>query len=330
MASTRARLSTLALLAVLAGGHAVTAAGELPLNPIFPGADPHALVVGKEVWIYPTCRTGRRGPGFLAFSSRDLKTWQRHGPVLEFRDVRWIGDDGQKRHHAWAPAVAERDGKYYFYYSVGPQGVTPSRIGVGVGDSPAGPFKDSGKPLLAGGKGFEAIDPMVFGDPKSGTYYFYVGGSAGRRLRVFEMNRDMVSFAREIEVKTPRHFTEAPFLHVREGVYPLSYSRGRWNRASYSVHYATAASPTGPWTHRGAILTSSGKRKGPGHHSIIRHPVTKEWLIVYHRWEGKVGNGPYRGSRQVCIDRLVYDDQGLLRPVKMTGGKGTGPTGPPQ
>ncbi len=43
-------------------------------------------------------------------------------------------------------------------------------------------------------------------------------------------------------------------------------------------------------------------------------------MIVYHRWENQTGDGPYRGSRRVAIDRINYDPDGLLRPVLMTGG----------
>ena len=107
-------------------------------------------------------------------------------------------------------------------------------------------------------------------------------------------------------------------MHYREGRYYLSYSHGGWQTSSYSVHYATADTPIGPWTYRGAILTSDGKRKGPGHHSFIRSPLTGEWLIAYHRWENQTGDGPYRGSRQICIDRVEYTEPGLIRPILMT------------
>lgn len=288
-------------------------------NPVIKGAaDPHAMVVGQTVWVYPTYSAGHGHAQFYAFSSDNLTEWQRHGPVLDLAGVPWVKEDQAPRHYAWAPCIIERDGTYYFYYSVGPQNPTPSRIGVAVGDNPAGPFQDSGKPLLTGGKGFEAIDPMAFADPKSGTCYLYAGGSAGRKLRVFELNPDLVSLAKEIEVQTPPHFTEGVFMHVRDGIYYLSYSEGSWNRSSYCVHYATADSPTGPWTYRGKILASNEIAKGPGHHSIIRDPGTGEWLIVYHRWEGRTGDGPYKGSRDACIDRLEYDDLGLIRPVVMT------------
>jgi beta-xylosidase len=288
-------------------------------NPIMRGADPHALVVGQTVWIYPTWDLrGGGGRHFYAFSSIDLQHWQQHGPVLGFEDVSWIKDDGQPNHWAWAPGVVERSGKFYFYYSAGPQNPTPSRIGVAVAERPEGPFHDCGHPLLTGGNGFEAIDPMVFADPNSGQYVLYAGGSAGATLRVFVLNDDMVSFNREIKVETPPYFTEGSFMHFHGGRYHLTYSHGQWQHSSYSVHYATAGSPAGPWQYRGAILTSDATHKGPGHHSFIRSPLTGDWLIVYHRWDQVTGDGPYRGSRQICIDRVEYDAQGLLRPIQMT------------
>lgn len=256
---------------------------------------------------------------FFAFSSTNGVQWQRHGPILRFSDVPWVGDDAQERHYAWAPSVLEKNGRFYFYYSVGPQNPTPSRIGVAVGDSPAGPFKDSGKPLLAGGNGFEAIDPMVFTDPRSGRTYLYAGGSAGATLRVFELNPDLVSFACEVRVPTPTNFTEGVFMHCRDGRYYLSYSHGSWRHSSYSVHYAMAESPTGPWVYQGAILTSDETHKGPGHHSFYREPLTGEWKIAYHRWDDQTGEGPYRGSRQVCIDSVQYDTNGRILPIRMTG-----------
>jgi beta-xylosidase len=235
-----------------------------------------------------------------------------------FLDVSWIKDDGAPVHYAWAPSVFAANGKFYFYYSVGPQNPTPSRIGVAVSDSPAGPFVDIGKPLLTGGNGFEAIDAMVFRDPKTGKTLFYAGGSAGAKLRVFELNPDLVSFARELPVETPQKFTEAPFVHHDQDRYYISYSHGGWRHSSYSIHYSSSDSATGPWTYHGSILTSDETRKGPGHHSFITDHRSADWLIFYHRWDNQTGEGPYRGSRQICIERVEYDAEGLIRPVRIT------------
>lgn len=285
-------------------------------NPVMTGADPHAAVIDRKMWIYPT--EPRGGGLFAAYSSLDLRTWQRSEPVLRLSEVPWVKEDGAPHHYAWAPAIAERDKKFYFYYSVGPQNPTPSRIGVAVGDNPAGPFKDSGKPLVVGGNGFEAIDPMVFIDPKTNTPYLYAGGSSGAKLRVWELNPDMVSIKSEIAVEQPENFTEGAFMHFRNGVYYLSYSHGRWNDSSYSVHYATAPSPTGPWTYRGPILKSDAKHQGPGHHSFVQDPRTNAWLIVYHRWESTTPNPPYKGGRKVAIERISYNFDNTIAPIKMT------------
>lgn len=295
-------------------------------NPQFEGADPHAMMIGKELWVFPT-----GGPGgswtadrFGAFSSSDLRTWKPRGELIRRDQISWITDDGAPEHFLWAPGVATRDGKYYLYYSVGPQIPTPSRIGVAVADRPEGPYRDSGKPLVTGqlvkdGRGFEAIDPMAFVDAKTGKAYLYAGGSAGATLRVWELNSDMVSIAREISVATPPNFTEGAFMHERNGIYYLSYSRGKWNGASYSVYYATASSPTGPWTYRGPILTGDATRKGPGHHSFVKVPGGG-WLIVYHRWENPGAAEPFKGERQIAIDRVRYDAKGLILPIRMTDG----------
>lgn len=307
-----------ATLAALGLALATAAAAR---NPEFQGADPHAMFVDGELWVFPT-----GGPGgswaadrFGAFSSRDLKTWRSRGVILRRDRVRWIGDDGAREHFLWAPGVATRGGKWYLYYSVGPQNPTPSRIGVAVADRPQGPYRDIGKPLVTGGNGYEAIDPMVFVDPRTAKAYLYAGGSAGAKLRVWELGSDMTTLAREIAVDQPPEFTEGAFLHERGGTYYLSYSHGKWNGPDYSVHYATAPSPTGPWRYRGRILSGDARHQGPGHHSFVKAP-SGEWLIVYHRWEQPPGAAPFKGERQVAIDRVRYAADGAILPIVMTDG----------
>ena len=290
-------------------------------NPQFQGADPHAMMVGEEVWVFPT-----GGPGgswaadrFGAFSSRDLEIWQPRGELIRRDQIGWIGDDGAPEHFLWAPGVATRNGKWYLYYSVGPQNPTPSRIGVAVADRPEGPYRDSGRPLVTGGNGFEAIDPFVFVDPRSNIAYLYAGGSAGATLKVWQLGDDMTSVVRELTVPQPPKFTEGAFMHERNGTYYLSYSHGRWNGPDYSVHYATGPSPLGPWRYRGVILKSDRRHQGPGHHSMVRTPGG-ETLIVYHRWEQQRSAAPLQGERQVAIDRLFYRKNGTIKPVRMTDG----------
>jgi beta-xylosidase len=292
--------------------------GASPPGPevasVLDGGDPYALFEGGRMWIYPTAS----GVALKSWSSRDLAHWDAHGPLITQDQIKWIGDDHAPRHSLWAPDMLRADGRYFLYYSVGPQNPTPSRLGVAICKGPAGPCEDSGRPLLAGGNGFEAIDPMVYRDPVSRRAYLYAGGSAGSTLRVFLLKPDLVTIDRELRVDQPPAFTEGAFMHRRKGLYYLSYSHGRYNDSSYSVHYATSRTPVGPWRYRGIILQSDAKYKGPGHHSFVRDPRSGRWLIVYHRWEGKADNGPYRGSRRVAIQPIRYRADGGIEPIAMT------------
>lgn len=294
-------------------------------NPLFQGADPDFLLVDDTLWIYPTHRNGieRR---FFAYSSQDMINWQIHGPVLDFHDIEWIWEDTEAHawgpgwadgNLSWAPGTAQRDGKYYFYYSVGPK---PSHIGVAVADHPAGPFEDPrGEPLISdhGNPEYETIDAMVFIDPVTDTPYLYAGGSAGAKLLAYELNDDMISIAREIDVDTPPYFTEGPFMHYRDGIYYMSYSHGIWFDGSYTVRYATSDSPLGPWDYHGVILESNEHHRGPGHHSIMHNPKHDQWFIIYHRWDSQTERGPYDSYRKTAINRFDYDADGLIKPIEM-------------
>lgn len=285
-------------------------------NPVMDAADPDVLLVDSKVWMYPTSG-GRQY--FYAYSSSDLVHWQTHGPIFNIDAVSWMPDGKW----AWAPGVYQKNGVYYLYYSAGPK---PSYIGVATSRSPAGPFTDSGAPLLAdnGDPTFEAIDAMVFTDPQSGKSYLYAGGSAGSRLRVFELNPNMTTIKQEITVDNPYRFTEGSFMHYHDGVYYMSYSHGSWNRDSYSVHYSTAPGPTGPWTYQGPLMFSDYRHKGPGHHSFLYNAAMDQWLTFYHRWNNFTGSGPYTGSRSVAIEYMDYNPNGSIRPFALTN-TGVGP-----
>lgn len=278
-------------------------------------ADPDAEVIDGKFWIFPT---GDRTDRFVAWESDDLAKWQRRGVLLTRSDIKWLGDDQAPAHFLWAPDMVRTGDHWLLYYSVGPQRPTPSRLGVAICAAPEGPCTDSGKPLLTGTIDvFEAIDPAVFNDPKSGVRYLYSGGSNGARLRVFVLGTDGTTLDHEVPVDQPVNFTEGSFMHERNGVYYLSYSHGNWQGSSYSVHYATAPSPVGPWTYRGPILTSTVRYKGPGHHSFIVDPATGKTLIVYHRWEGQDGGGPFKGQRRIAIAPVEYSADGMILPIVM-------------
>lgn len=89
-------------------------------SPVLPGlwADPNIAVFGSEYYLLPTEDgfPSWSGQEFWVWKSTDLVTWTRGDePILTLNgtsgNVPW--SDGS----AWAPTIAEKDGKYYFYFS---------------------------------------------------------------------------------------------------------------------------------------------------------------------------------------------------------------------
>jgi beta-xylosidase len=286
-------------------------------SPVLPGltADPDVHYLDGQYWIYPTSDgyAGWSGTSFKAYSSRDLVHWQDHGVILDLGpDVSWADKN------AWAPAIAERDGKYYFYFCAEQQ------IGVAVADSPAGPFKDAlGKPLVAKGGSFsgQMIDPAVFTDDDGQSYLYWGNGHA----YVVPLNADMTSYdATKVKDITTGDFREGSFVVKRKGTYYFMWSEDDTRSENYHVAYATGPSPLGPWTKRGTILSKNPEYGilGTGHHSVVNAPGTDDWYIVYHRF---ALNGPGKPGgdgthRETTIDRLRFAADGTIQPVVPTLG----------
>lgn len=287
-------------------------------NPLFEGwyADPEGIVFDGQLWIYPTYSQPFKQQLHLdAFSSKDLKKWTKHERIISTNEISWL------REALWAPSIVQEDGKYYLFFSCnniheGEYG----GIGVAVADSPAGPYKDLlGKPLIGEiiNKA-QPIDQFVFQDPASGNWYMYYGG--WRRCNMVRLSDDftrLIPFddGQMVKEVTPEKYVEGPFMFVKDGKYYFMWSEGRWTKDDYCVAYAIADSPFGPFVRENTILSSDAEHgTGAGHHSIVRDPKSGEYLIVYHRHPigAKDGN-----NRVTCIDRLEFDAEGKILPVKM-------------
>jgi len=288
-------------------------------NPVFPGwyADPEAKVFGHEYWIYPTTSAPYGQQTFFdAFSSPDLVHWTKHSRILDTNGVAWA-------HRAmWAPAVAERDGRYFFFFAA--NDIQNDRqtggVGVAVADHPEGPFKDYlGKPLVGQfHHGAQPIDPFVFRDDDGQSYLTYGGWG---HCNIARLKKDFTGFepfpdGTEFKEITPAGYVEGSVLFRRNGKYYFMWSEGGWTGPDYSVAYAMADSPTGPYQRIGKILQQDpAVATGAGHHSIIKLPGKEVYYIVYHRRPLGETDGNHRVT---CIDRMEFDDQGLIKPVKIT------------
>lgn len=290
---------------------------NLVSNPAIPGlfADPNIVRFGDTYYLYATTDgfAGWSGTQFRVFSSKDLVNWTDHGVILDVAaDIAWADNS------AWAPGIAEKNGKYYFYFSAGlASGDTRKHLGVAVADSPTGPFRDAlGKPLVsAGAYTGQAIDPMVFTDT-GGQSYLYWGQGASHQV---PLNADMVSFnSSQVRTYNPTNYNEGSFVVKRGSTYYFMWSENDTRSEDYRVAYATGTSPTGPWGPRtGLILQKDLAQgiKGTGHHSVVQVPGTDQWYIAYHRFAIPNGDGTHR---ETMIDRLYFNTDGTIRPVVPT------------
>ncbi|GLY47094.1 family 43 glycosylhydrolase [Lentzea sp. NBRC 102530] len=278
-------------------------------SPVLPGlnADPNIVAFGDTYYIYATTDgfDGWSGTRFSAWSSKNLVDWTDEGVVLDLGpDVSWAD------RNAWAPTIAERDGRYYFYFCA------EAKIGVAVSDSPTGPFVDTGQPLVARNPGGgQAIDPAVFTDRDGQAYLYWGNGEA----YVVPLNGDMISYdpAKISRLTGLADFREGLFMVERRGTYYLSWSVDDTRSEDYRVAYATAPSPTGPFTNRGLILRKDPRLgvKGTGHSSMLRVPGTDDWYLAYHRFAVPGGDGTHR---ETTIDRMTFARDGSIVPVVPT------------
>jgi beta-xylosidase len=288
-------------------------------NPVFPGwyADPEGIVFGDRYWIYPTYSAPYDKQLHLdAFSSPDLVQWTKHERVLDAPAIPWL------RRALWAPSIIAKDGKYYLFFSG--NDIQNNRqtggIGVAVADQPQGPFRDLlGKPLIDRfHHGAQPIDPFVFRDADGSHYLFYGGWRHCNVARLQEDFRGFIPFpdGEIFQSVTPENYVEGPFLFIRNGKYYFMWSEGGWTGPDYSVAYAIADSPTGPFKRIGKILQQDpAVATGAGHHSVIQAPGEDRYYIVYHRRPLGETDGNHRVT---CIDRLEFDENGHILPVKIT------------
>ena len=293
-------------------------------NPVYPEyfADPFVLEDAGTYYAYGTVPGAQESGVFGLLTSPDLTNWTSLGRVLPPLPDASCTD-------YWAPEVAQHEGRFYLYYSVG-RGDQGHHLRVAMADHPAGPFTDQGR-VLTPELPF-AIDPHPFQDTDGRWYLYYAtdlldGERVGTSL-VVQPLKNMLALEGEPQTVLRAshdwqlyqrarpmygavydwHTLEGPFVLNRDGQYYCFYSGGAWTNPSYGVSYAVAEQPLGPWhePHAGepAILkTVPSSVIGPGHNSVVRGPGDQD-VMVYHAWDAA------HTARRVCVDRLDWTPDG--------------------
>ncbi len=288
-------------------------------NPIFQGwyADPEAAIFNNQYWIYPTYSAAYDKQVFFdAFSSPDLLHWTKHNKILDTMNVKWA------KRAVWAPAIVKKDNQYFLFF--GANDIQNNKeyggIGVAVSENPAGPFKDYlGKPLIDQFyNGAQPIDQFIFKDT-DGKYYIIYGG--WKHCNIAKLADDFTAvepFEDGIMFKeiTPENYVEGPIMFTRNNKYYFMWSEGGWTGPDYSVAYAIADSPFGPFKRVSKILQQDAAiATGAGHHSVIHNTRSGNWYIVYHR---RPRGETAANNRVICIEQLHFDKDGLILPVKIS------------
>ncbi|MCF0191369.1 MAG: family 43 glycosylhydrolase [Marinilabiliaceae bacterium] len=292
--------------------------------------DPAPMVYDGRVYLY-TGHDEENADFFWmqewrVYSSADMVNWTDHGSPLAIESFAW-GDD-----RAWAPQCIERDGKFYFYVPLHSKLTNGMAIGVAVGDSPIGPFKDAlGKPLFDDGS-WDNIDPTVMIDDDGQAYIAW----GNPTIHIAKLNRDMISFAseptlikqtkegfgapsmreRDRGVKYEDCYVEGPWLSKRNGRYQLIYAAGG---IPEHISYSTAPSLEGPWTYGGVIMPVDTTNSFTNHAGVV--DFKGHSYFFYHTgWLPKGGGF----ARSVSIEEFKYNADGSFPMIKPTA-KGVEP-----
>lgn len=291
-------------------------------NPIIKDrftADPAALVHDGRLYVYtgideaPDLKQGYIMNEWQVFSTDNMVDWTAHGSHMRTTDFKWANGS------AWAAHTVEKDGKFYFYTTVFHKDIHGFAVGVGVSDSPTGPFKDAiGKALITNDMTTDAeifwddIDPAVFIDD-DGQAYLYFGNTVPKYVK---LKPNMIELDGPIHrIEGLDRFTEALYVHKHKDWYYMTYAWGFPEKTAYAM----SRSPEGPWEYKGILNELAGNSNT--NHQAVQHFKGKDYFIYHNGGLGPYDGHPESGGsfrRSLCIDELFYNEDGTIKRIIMT------------
>ena len=254
------------------------------------------------------------------YSTEDMVNWTDHGSPLALESFSWADD------RAWASQCVERNGKFYWYICAHSKLTNGMAIGVAVGDTPTGPFRDAiGKPLFDNGS-WDHIDPTVFIDDDGQAWLMW----GNPQCYYLKLNEDMVSYQGELGLldmteeafggpmmskrekgkQYKDSYVEGPWLTKRNGTYQLLYAAGG---VPEHISYSTASSPAGPWKYAGEIMPLCDTNSFTNHCGVIDYKGHS--YFFYHT--GKLPQGGGFG-RSVAVEEFKYNADGSFPKIMPT------------
>ena len=303
---------------------AVAAKAQNPFVQTWCTSDPAPMVHDGTMYVY----TGHDEDGadffwmqeWRVYSTTDMVNWTDHGSPLALESFSWADD------RAWASQCVARNGKFYWYICAHSKLSGGMAIGVAVGDTPTGPFRDAiGKPLFENGS-WDHIDPTVFIDNDGQAWLMW----GNPQCYYLKLNRDMISYSGELGKldmteeafggpmmnqrqpgkKYKDSYVEGPWLTKRNGTYQLLYAAGG---VPEHISYSTAPSPTGPWKYAGEIMPLCETNSFTNHCGVA--DFKGHSYFFYHT--GKLPQGGGFG-RSVAVEEFKYNEDGSFPTIMPT------------
>jgi len=285
---------------------------------------------GTDTW-YLYCTSDELYPGDTAtnylniFQSSDLVNWNYDGSAFSGFPS-WANVSGAE---LWAPAIKYFNGMYYLYYASpvtdGPG--NGAEIGVGTSASPAGPFVDSGTPVVGAelatnccaGQYRSMIDPDEIQDASGQRYILFgsfTGGLFVRKLSADGLTSDPTS---EQQIAVDNHYEGGNWWFHGGYYYVFASSENCCNGplSGYGVFVGRSMTPMGPYLDANGVsmlATAPGGTPvtrmngnsviGPGGNVIFTDESGQDYML-YH---GIVSSSPYYPGQVGYTARPAYID----------------------
>jgi len=321
-----AALATLSLAAMTAGlsscssgttnSFPATAASTNPLAVYqLQGAvslvhDPTIIRSGNMYYVLstdPGTTNGQVGDLPILCSS-DQINWSRCGQVFNTIPS-WITTLYPGITTLWAPDVSYFNGVYHVYYTASTFGTNTSSIGLATAPTMAGPWTDSGGPILqsTSHSAYNAIDPNILVDYGTGTtmqhvwlsYGSFYGGIYQRELNPATgalLTTNTTNYHLASQPAMTGNPIEGASLVQKNGYYYLFASLGsccnsNFTTDTYEIVVGRGTSPNGPFLDQSGtdmlnnggtvVLSSSGEFTAPGG-EFVYTDATNGDLITFH------------------------------------------------
>jgi len=289
-------------------------------------ADPTVFVENGKYYLTGTRETSSEP--FTILESDDMITWR---PVNDKESLFAVGEAfGTKGF--WAPQIIKENGKYLLAYTANEQ------TAIACADSIGGSYTGSADtPIDISEKN---IDPFLFRDDDGKWYIYHVRFNNGNFIWVGEFDpatgkiipgtlTQCFANTQPWEA-TPAYesgpIMEGPTVIKIDDTYYLFYSANHFMSVDYAMGYATAPTPTGPWTKNPdnpVIHRSTVGENGSGHGDIFTDK-DGNMRYVYHVHNSDTVVGPRR-TRIATLNlrktedgapySITVDSASIIKPV---------------